>query len=132
LLLQNGRTIEFEQDRRRFPDGSRGALGELLIGRKQFVDVGGMNSRLLYWGGEDLDFHIRVCAELGLRRKYLGEVVHLTHGDKTRMLLRASKAASSDFNLAVAYEQYSKGNFIGTLLQDEAMYTPAVRFVPHS
>jgi glycosyltransferase involved in cell wall biosynthesis len=131
LLLQNGRIVEFEQDRRRFADGSRGGLGEILIGRKQFVDVGGMNSRLLYWGGEDLDFHIRLCAELGLHRVCLGEVVHLTHGDKKRMLLRDSKSTSSEFNLAVAYEQYSKGNFIGTLLHDEAICKDAVRFVPH-
>lgn len=126
LSLKDGRTIEFEQDRRRFSDGSRGGPGEVLVQRQHFLDVGGMNSKLVYWGWEDLDLHVRLRALLNLRRFCLGQVFHLTHGDEKRALLGANRTASSEFNLAVAYERYSRGNFFGTLREDQAKWNDTV------
>jgi GT2 family glycosyltransferase len=125
LSLQDGRIIEFEQDRRRFADGSRGGPGEVLVLRQHFLDVGGMNSKLLYWGWEDLDLHVRLRALLHLDRLCLGQVFHRTHGDEKRALLRANRMASSEFNLAAAYERYTQGNFLGTLREDQAKWNEA-------
>jgi len=67
-----------------FPSG--GAWGTCIFSKKAFLDVGGYNENLIYYGQEDDNFYCRLEAK-GYEIKYLNlseKAYHINHGDNRR------------------------------------------------
>lgn len=93
-------------------DNSRCGPGLILVKKTDFISVGGFNSGLEQWGFEDYDFQLRLQFALGLQRVTACEVVHLSH------LVAAGVRKSDRRNRAIAEDNYCRGDFVGTYLQD--------------
>jgi hypothetical protein len=113
-----GREAHVETNRVHLGDGSRSGPGMVLLRRKHFEAVNGMNSDLSGWGWEDLDLLVRLQLELGLTQRRHGDVLHLTHGDDRRDLGGQSRAQSEHLNLARCLESYHQGHYWGTRVDD--------------
>lgn len=118
LVDVKGRAAEVETNRLRLGDGSRSGPGMVLMRRKHFFAVNGMNSDLSGWGWEDLDLLVRLQLALGLKARRCGDVLHLTHGDERRDLDGQSRAASEHLNMARCLENYRVGHYWGTREDD--------------
>lgn len=115
-LCRDGKKASIEY--RAGGDGSRCGPGLILVKKKDFISVGGFNSALEHWGFEDYDFQLRLQFELGLRRKTVGKVVHLSHNPYSARSKMVKRSDSLPWNRAIAERNYSRGNFIGTYSQD--------------
>jgi hypothetical protein len=126
---RDGRVIRFEHERVYFEDGSEAGPGLVILRKQDFRAIGGMNSKLQGWGYEDLDLHLRLNAVRGITLKPVGRATHLTHGDDKRSLTGTNKAASHKLNIAICYDNYARGDFMGTYAADVALWSP--RIVEH-
>src|SRR5215213_4769321 len=63
--------------RRTLRDDSRNAPGLVMLARKHFLEVGGMNADLQGYGWEDRDLLLRLQFLLGLEERSGGTVMHL-------------------------------------------------------
>ncbi|MFB1483886.1 glycosyltransferase family 2 protein [Corallococcus sp. RDP092CA] len=115
---EQGREARVETNRVHLGDGSRSGPGMVLMRRKHFEAVNGMNSDLAGWGWEDLDLLVRLQLELGLTQRRHGDVLHLTHGDDRRDLAGQTRAQSEHLNLARCMESYHQGHYWGTRVDD--------------
>ncbi|WP_232293482.1 galactosyltransferase-related protein [Stigmatella aurantiaca] len=113
-----GRTAFVDTHHLNLREGSRGGPGMVLLRRKHFEAVKGMNSDLLGWGWEDLDLLVRLQLALGLKQRRHGRIVHLTHGDELRALEGESRGASEHRNLVRCLENYQRGHYGGTHEED--------------
>ena len=127
LITREGKAVRFENQRLYFEDGSEAGPGLVMIQTRNFRAVGGMNSQLIGWGYEDLDFHLRLNAVLGLSHSRFGEATHLTHGDEKRMLHGTTQAASQRLNMTSCYEKYARGDFMGTFALDVQRWAGLVK-----
>lgn len=118
LVDRRGRLIRLETNRLRLDDRSRGAPGLIFLRKKDFLDVGGMNAELERWGWEDLDLLARLQFSLGLERRSMGSVVHLSHGDDVRNLGNMTRTISEAHNFSQCLASYCIGHFQGTYLED--------------
>lgn len=126
FACRDGRVIRFEHERVYFEDGSEAGPGLVLLRKEDFRAIGGMNSKLVGWGYEDLDLHLRLNALQGITLKRVGRATHLTHGDDKRSLHGTDKIASHKLNIAICYDNYSRGDFMGTYAADIALWSPRV------
>ncbi|HEV2800036.1 MAG TPA: glycosyltransferase family 2 protein [Pyrinomonadaceae bacterium] len=126
FACRDGRVIRFEHERVYFEDGSEAGPGLVVLRKEDFRAVGGMNSKLECWGYEDLDLHLRLNAVCGLKMKHVGRATHLTHGDDKRNLTGTNKIASHKLNVAICYDNYARGNFMGTYAADVAEWAARV------
>ncbi|SEL76513.1 N-terminal domain of galactosyltransferase [Stigmatella aurantiaca] len=111
---QKGRIAQVETRRMNLRDGSRNGPGLVMMRRKHFEEINGMNAELSGWGWEDLDLLIRLQLALGLTQKRHGDVVHLTHGDEQHRLGGMHRKASELINLSTCLENYRTGYYWGT------------------
>ncbi|ADO74399.1 galactosyltransferase-related protein [Stigmatella aurantiaca] len=111
---RKGRAAQVETQRVNLSDGSHGGPGLVMLRRKHFEEVNGMNSNLRGWGWEDMDLLVRLQLALGLSQRRHGEAVHLTHGDDQRDLGGIHKKASELLNLFRCLENYREGYYWGT------------------
>jgi hypothetical protein len=118
LADRRGRLVRLETNRLHLDDRSRGAPGLILLRKQDFLDVGGMNADLERWGWEDLDLLARLQLSLGLERRSMGSVVHLSHGDDVRNLGTMTRAISEAHNFSQCLASYCIGYFQGTYLED--------------
>ncbi|XXF78903.1 glycosyltransferase family 2 protein [Myxococcaceae bacterium GXIMD 01537] len=118
LVDERGRSAEVQTNLVHLRDGSRSGPGMVLMRRKHFFAVNGMNSDLSGWGWEDLDLLVRLQLGLGLKQRRHGNVEHLTHGDERRDLDGQSRAASEHLNMARCLENYRQGHYWGTREDD--------------
>lgn len=126
-----GRTAHVETNHLNLRDGSRSGPGMVLLRRKHFEAVNGMNSDLFGWGWEDLDLLVRLQLELGLSQRKHGNIVHLSHGDERRDLGGESRGISEHRNLARCLENYQRGHYWGTRVDDVQTWEGrAVRIEP--
>lgn len=116
LEATDGSTVWIETNRRRFDDGSRSGPGLVLLRRDHFEAVDGMNSDLVGWGWEDLDLVTRLQLTGVARRRELGEVVHLSHGDAQRAGDGTQRTESDNFSVCLA--NYRLGYHRGTYRDD--------------
>jgi hypothetical protein len=107
VVHENGNTasIEYSVDKH----GTRSGVGLVLVRRKHFIEVQGLNSNLRGWGYEDFDFQIRLQLALGLERVSLGQAQHVSHPSAQSAALTHSR------NIAIAWQNYSQGKLLGTL-----------------
>jgi len=107
---ENGRSasIEYSVDRH----GTRSGVGLVLVKKKDFLAVQGLNSNLRGWGYEDFDFQVRLQLGLGLTRISLGKAQHVSHPSAP------TAAVSHSRNIAIAWQNYSKGKLEGTFNND--------------
>jgi len=113
LAAENGRSATYEYSDRR--EGIRTGPGDIVIRRKDYLEIGGFNSQLVGWGFEDYDFQIRVQLGLGLERRTFGQVLHVSHeygGGRTTL----------GANKSVAFKNYAEGNYLGSFEQDAATW----------
>lgn len=97
----------------------RAGSGLMLVSREMFVRVGGYNSGLIGWGFEDIDIVTRLQRVCCLRRRQIGYVTHLTHGDQVRDTAESGDIIDCNMkNLRRTVSRYGKGNFRGTLAED--------------
>ncbi|HET9166146.1 MAG TPA: glycosyltransferase family 2 protein [Candidatus Angelobacter sp.] len=118
LVLLDRRRISLDTNRIRYADGSRSAPGLLMVAREDFYRVGGMNSDLAGWGWEDLDLIIRLKAKGHLEQHFVGEAMHLSHGDDKRSFHSANGQDEVE-NFLVCLANYRLGHFDGTYEDDK-------------
>jgi hypothetical protein len=104
-------------------DGSSSGIGQLLVKRADFLHIGGYNSVLEGWGYEDDDVVLRLQFALGLRSLMIGEVVHLSHGDRLR---GGSPRVDLPRNRRTCFYNYSQGVFVGTYEEDVRLWKPRI------
>ena len=126
-LVVNGKSLNIETNRVSFSNNSRSAPGLILLTKKNFIGVNGMNSDLNTWGWEDLDLQIRLKIKYDLLQEKIGRVVHLSHGDEVRNLLNKSSAECEMKNFSICLSQYDRGNYLGTYVQDVSNYESGIR-----
>ena len=126
FTCRDGRIIRFENERIYLDDNSRVGYGQVVVRKEDFQAVGGMNSELQGWGYEDQDLHLRLNAVQGLTVVRVGRATHLTHGDNKRDLTGETKSESHRRNLAIGYDNYARGNFMGTYAADVAQWSEFV------
>lgn len=122
FTCRDGRVIRFEHERLYFDDNSTVGYGQVVLRKEDFLSIGGMNSQLQGWGYEDQDLHLRLNALRGLTPLRIGRATHLTHGDDKRALFGMNKAQSHKVNVAIGYDNYARGNFMGTYAADLACW----------
>lgn len=118
LFISDNRKILLETNRVNFQNNTRSAPGLLIVNKKDFEKIGGMNSELSSWGWEDLDVIVRLQAKCNLKRKQVGSVTHISHGDDVRSLGSKNRAESESQNFAICLSNYNKGNFLGSYKRD--------------
>lgn len=116
LVTPQGDTVWIETNRVRFDDGSRSGPGLIVLRRDHFEAVDGMNSDLLGWGWEDLDLVARLQLSGLARRRALGQVVHLSHGNAKRA--GGDTAETEHDNFSVCLANYRLGYHRGTYADD--------------
>lgn len=118
IVAENGRTATYEYYSRR--EGVRTAPGDIVVRREDYLAIGGFNSDLVGWGFEDYDFQIRLQLGLGLERRTLGRVTHVSHeyGGGTTTL---------NANKSLAFKNYEAGVYAGSRERDAATWVTAVR-----
>ena len=117
LVTRDGRQIRLVKNERDLVNGTRGGPGLILLRRADFLAVGGMHSGLEGWGWEDIDLIARLQI-FGLRRRFMGEVVHLSHGDETRALYGERRSVTESRNFHHSLRRYVEGNFQGTYAEE--------------
>ncbi|MCB0196794.1 MAG: glycosyltransferase family 2 protein [Anaerolineae bacterium] len=118
FVTDDERVVRVERNRIRFSDGSRSAPGLILLSKAHFYQVQGMNAELKRWGWEDIDLMVRLQLLLGLERRQLGAVVHLSHGDDVRNLVNEPRPRSEFRNSSISMANYQQGNYYGTYQQN--------------
>jgi glycosyltransferase involved in cell wall biosynthesis len=110
-----GKKVTIETQRQHLPSGSRSGPGLLLVSRREFIEVGGMNSRLEGWGWEDIDLLVRLELLLGTKRRQAAWVTHIrgTHAQTTYQ-----KASSQELNFRTCLANYSSSILEGTFTHD--------------
>jgi len=108
------------------PDRVRSAPGTIVLTRRDFIAVDGMNSNLKGWGFDDLDFLLRLRVG-GVRIDRYGSGVHITHGDEVRDLLPGlTKWESDSLNRGRSHAGIIRGDIFGTYAQDVAEWGSGV------
>lgn len=110
------------------PDGSRLAPGIVMLRRKDFLAVEGMNSALSGWGYEDIDLFHRMQAKQ-VPFSLLGWGVHLSHRDTTRQFAD-EKLQNQERNASDCQARYARKNYQGTLQEDITAHTWLEAFRP--
>lgn len=118
FFVSENKQIILETNRVNFKNNTRSAPGLLIVNKKDFVKIDGMNSQLSSWGWEDLDVIVRLQAKCNLKRKQIGSVIHISHGDDVRCLDSKNRAESESQNFAICLSNYNQGNFLGSYKQD--------------
>jgi glycosyltransferase involved in cell wall biosynthesis len=118
ITWKDGSTTSVEATRRDGTLSSRSGPGLLLANKTDLIKVGGYNSDLRGWGGEDIDVLLRLDKCLGRTRSQAGRANHLLHGDDIRDLRGISRNQSNANNLREIVRRYSHGKFEGTLTRD--------------
>lgn len=108
--------------RRRPLDGSRNAPGLVMLARKHFLEVGGMNADLQGYGWEDRDLLLRLQFALGLEERSAGTVVHLSHKDEDQHVSWQDRQKSENLNFAACLKNYRAGHYAGTYYDDLATW----------
>ncbi|MEM7151667.1 MAG: glycosyltransferase family 2 protein [Myxococcota bacterium] len=116
LVTAQGETVWIETNRLRFDDGSRSGPGLIVLQRDHFEAIDGMNSDLVGWGWEDLDLVARLQLSGLARRRALGRVVHLSHGNAKRA--GGDTAGTEHDNFSVCLANYRLGYHRGTYADD--------------
>lgn len=129
IILRSGREVRIENHEHDMPAGHRKAPGLLCVRREHFREIQGYNSHLSGWGWEDQDMICRLTLGLGLRRRSMGQGVHLTHDDEQRTTAyeQKDKWLSRDRAFRHALAAYDRGEFLGTLSADSAETVSAER-----
>jgi hypothetical protein len=102
----------------------RNGDGLVLVKRMDFLQAGGLNSKLVSWGYEDTDFQLRLQFLLGLSRTEVGEVIHITHTSDGR------SAESWQRNQLACSANYKMGRFLGTLEDDIGFWKDKLVEIP--
>jgi glycosyltransferase involved in cell wall biosynthesis len=112
LTMGNGRSIMLETSNLDYLQGTRSAPGIVLMRKRDFLAVNGMNSDLTDWGWEDLDLLVRLQLHLSMPERTAGSGIHLTHPAPGAQTL----SDSTNFMRCVA--NYKAGYFFGTFDDD--------------
>ncbi|KZN36759.1 hypothetical protein N480_15935 [Pseudoalteromonas luteoviolacea S2607] len=96
----------------------RTAPGLVMVKKQHVLDVAGFDSKMNFWGWEDLDLIVRLKAKLMLEQSLAGCATHLTHDDSARNLGELSKSQSDHQNFSYCLDKYANGHFSGSFLQD--------------
>lgn len=119
LIAKDGRRAILQTNRDSFTVNSRTGNGQVLISKKNFILVNGMNSKLTGWGYEDSDLLIRLQFELGIKVQAYGTVLHLSHNDSTRDTYGMKTIEEHhQINFVTALQLYQDNNFLGTYDHD--------------
>lgn len=122
-----GRRAAVETNRLRFDDPSRSGPGLVLLCRRHFLGIGGMNSDLLGWGWEGLDLLVRLQLGLQLRLRRIGRVVHLTHDARKRARVPRGRRGGELDNYVSCLTNDRNGILQGTYVRDIQRWARRVR-----
>ncbi len=127
LQWDNEQTTTVQFHRSYSSDGGRSGLGQIIVERANLLKVDGYNSEFKGWGFEDVDVLIRLQYALGLKTRWVGEVMHLSHSDTKRALKNTTRQMNHSANLNLALANYARGNFLGSFSQDLAKHRDRVQ-----
>ncbi|MBU1619844.1 MAG: glycosyltransferase family 2 protein [Gammaproteobacteria bacterium] len=96
----------------------RTAPGLIMARKQHLLAIEGFDSKMTYWGWEDLDLIVRLKAKLNLQQLLAGQATHLTHDDSSRNLGALNRAQSDHQNFSYCLDKYASGQFLGSLHQD--------------
>lgn len=96
--------------------GVRAGDGLIVLKKSDMLAVGGMNASLVGWGYEDTDLQTRLQFMLGIERVELGDVTHLSHPGTLRDFEACIR------NREQCNQNYSRGDYLGTLERDAIMW----------
>ncbi|MCF2856400.1 glycosyltransferase family 2 protein [Pseudoalteromonas sp. SMS1] len=96
----------------------RAAPGLLMAKKQHLLAIEGFDSKMTYWGWEDLDLVVRLKAKLNLTQTLTGNATHLTHDDSTRNLGNLNRTQSDHKNFTYCLEKYASAQFLGSLYKD--------------
>ena len=112
--------------RRRLQEGSRNAPGLVVLARKHFLEVGGMNADLRGYGWEDRDLLLRLQFALGLEERSAGTVLHLSHKDESQHVAWRDRQKGEHLNFVACVKNYRAGHYAGTYYDDLAIWKEKV------
>ena len=118
FTFRDGRKIRLRTGNTDLLTGLRAGPGLIGARRAALREVGGFNSSLTHWGWEDHDIQLRLIYLLGLKRREVGTVRHITHSDPARQLGYLTRAEASRVNLLKCMEAYDRGDFQGSYHND--------------
>ncbi|WP_196763613.1 glycosyltransferase [Pseudoalteromonas luteoviolacea] len=118
LPIGQGKHTEILVNQSTLNNDQRTAPGLVMVKKQHILDVAGFDSKMTYWGWEDLDLIVRLKAKLMLEQSLAGCATHLTHDDTTRNLGEFSKAQSDHQNFSYCLDKYANAHFSGSFLQD--------------
>ncbi|KZN37637.1 hypothetical protein N474_05265 [Pseudoalteromonas luteoviolacea CPMOR-2] len=96
----------------------RTAPGLLMVKKPHLLAIEGFDSKMTYWGWEDLDLIVRLKAMLDLQQTLAGQATHLTHDDSARNLGSLNRAQSDHQNFTYCLDKYAASQFLGSLRKD--------------
>lgn len=108
--------------RRNLCNSSRSAPGLVMLARKHFLEVGGMNADLNGYGWEDRDLLLRLQFALGLEERSAGQVIHLSHKDEVQHPAWRDRQKSEHLNFVACFKNYRAGYYAGTYYDDVATW----------
>ncbi|WP_430409963.1 galactosyltransferase-related protein [Kordia sp.] len=114
---QKGKEVIVETNRMFLGENARSCPGLVILSKSNFIKIGGMNSDLVGWGWEDIDFVYRLEYH-EIKRIKKGNCIHLSHSDNKRYLIQEDKATNEDLNFKKALANYLIGHFLGTYEED--------------
>ncbi len=113
-----GRTHRIVTNRLHLRRRTRAGPGLALVRKVDFLAVGGMNSELRGWGWDDLDLVARLQMRLGLVRREVCAVTHLSHGDAVRAASDNGRLATESRNFMHCLAAYCIGDDKGSYDED--------------
>jgi glycosyltransferase involved in cell wall biosynthesis len=126
VVSGTGKRVMVETERVSLPGQTRNGPGIVLLRRKDFVHVGGMNSKLEGWGWEDIDLLVRLELCCGIKSRQHGTALHI--GEKPgRATPVAAKLRSQSSNLLTCMANYAADILTGTLHDDVAVWSSSFR-----
>jgi glycosyltransferase involved in cell wall biosynthesis len=129
FLDKKGNRARVETNRIHFQSNSRGGPGLVILAKKKFLNISGMNSNLKGWGWEDIDLLIRLQLRLALHHVRWGKVIHLSHNDSVRYFNGSSRSESEMKNYIRCLANYHVGNFLGTYRNDLAQWKNKIKVI---
>jgi Glycosyltransferase like family 2 len=112
--------------RRGLGDDSRNAPGLVMLARKHFLAVGGMNADLRGYGWEDRDLLLRLQFALGLEERSAGSMIHISHKDEDQHVAWQDRQKSEQWNFAAVLKNYRAGHYAGTYHDDLVIWKDKV------
>lgn len=102
----------------------RSGSGILMVDKNALLQIGGFDSSISGWGGEDLDVLLRLSRCLNMNRQEVGGGIHVSNAGTIAQREREPRSRSNMQNVARMIKKYSARNLLGTFSRDNLQSIP--------